>query len=61
MDSKGNRLSPLLTVAEAATVFCVCQKTIRSWIKNRVLTAQRIGRVVRIRRSDIEKLIGGAE
>jgi excisionase family DNA binding protein len=61
MDSKRNHQSPLITVAEAASVFCVCQKTIRNWIKNGHLTAQRIGRVIRIRRAAVEKLIGGAE
>lgn len=61
MDSKGNHLSPLITVAEAAAVFCVCKKTIRNWIKCGLLTANRIGRVVRIRRSEIEKLIGGGD
>ncbi len=62
MDSKGNPLSPLVTVAETASVFCVCKKTIRNWIKSGQLPAQRIGRrIVRIRRRDVEKLIGGAE
>jgi excisionase family DNA binding protein len=61
MDSKGNHTPPLVTVAEAASVFCVCPKTIRNWIKGGLLTASRIGRVVRIPRSELERLTGGGQ
>jgi excisionase family DNA binding protein len=61
MDSHKKLSGPLITVAQAADIFCVCEKTIRNWLKNGHLSAQRIGTVIRIRRSDVEKLIGGAE
>ncbi len=53
--------TPLITIAEAAAVFEVTRRTIHNWIKGGLLAAKKIGGVVRIRRADIEKLIGGAE
>ena len=61
MQSKQSNESPLLTIAEAAAVFAVTRRTIHNWKKGGLLAASKIGGVVRIRRSEIEKLIGGAE
>jgi excisionase family DNA binding protein len=61
MDFKDNHAPPLLTVAQAASVFCVCPKTIRNWIRSGLLTASRIGRVVRIPRSELERLTKGGQ
>lgn len=61
MKAKENPVSPFITIAEAAVVFAVTRRTIHNWIKGGPLAARKIGGVVRIRRSDIEKLIGGAE
>jgi excisionase family DNA binding protein len=59
MQSKQSKESLLLTIAEAAAVFAVTRRTIHNWIKGGLLAASKIGGVVRIRRSDVEKLIGG--
>jgi excisionase family DNA binding protein len=61
MKAKENTVSPLITIAEAAAVFAVTRRTIHNWIRSGLLAAKKIGGVVRIRRSDAEKLIGGAE
>ena len=60
MKAKENPVSPFITIAEAAVVFAVTRRTIHNWIKGGLLAARKIGGVVRIRRRDIEKLIGGA-
>ena len=46
-----------LTVAEVAEVLKLNQQTIRNWIDQGSLPAIRIGRRVRIRRSDFKRLI----
>jgi excisionase family DNA binding protein len=61
MKSKPIKASPLITIAETAGVFAVSKRTIHNWITSGLLDARKIGGVVRIRRSDVEKLIGGAE
>ena len=61
MKAKENPVSPFITIAEAAAVFAVTRRTIHNWIRGGLLAASKIGGVVRIRRSEIEKLIGGAE
>jgi excisionase family DNA binding protein len=53
--------TPLITIADAAAFFAVSKRTIFNWIKGGLLAAKKIGGVVRIRRADVEKLIGGAE
>jgi excisionase family DNA binding protein len=47
----------LLTVAEIATPLKLNQQTIRNWIDRGSLPAIRIGRRVRVRRSDFEALL----
>jgi excisionase family DNA binding protein len=47
----------LLTVAEIAAKLKMNQQTIRNWIDSRYLPAIRIGRRVRIKRSDFEALL----
>jgi excisionase family DNA binding protein len=46
----------VLTVKEAALWMGVRPKTIRRWIKARVLKARKVGRIIRIRRADLERL-----
>jgi excisionase family DNA binding protein len=48
-----------LTVAEVADWFKVNQQTVRNWIDQGRLPAVRVGRRVRIRRSDFERILGG--
>jgi excisionase family DNA binding protein len=47
----------LVTVAEIAAVLRLNQQTIRNWIDQGQLPAVRIGRRVRIKRSDFEQLL----
>ena len=53
--------SPLITIAQTARVFAVSIRTIHNWITSGLLNAIKIGGVVRIRRSDVEKLMAGGE
>jgi excisionase family DNA binding protein len=46
-----------LTVAEVAQTLKLNQQTVRNWIDQGSLPALRIGRRVRIRRADFERLI----
>jgi excisionase family DNA binding protein len=46
-----------LTVAEIATILKLNQQTVRNWIDAGKLPAIHIGRRVRIRRSDFDRLI----
>jgi excisionase family DNA binding protein len=46
-----------LTVAETAAVLKLNQQTVRNWIDAGTLPAIRIGRRVRIRRADFDRLI----
>ena len=46
-----------LTVAEVATLLKLNQQTVRNWIDQGSLPAVRVGRRVRIRRSDLERVI----
>ncbi len=46
-----------LTVAEIAELLKLNQQTLRNWIEQGQLPAVRIGRRVRIRRSDFERLV----
>jgi excisionase family DNA binding protein len=50
-----------LTVAEVAETLKLNQQTVRNWIDQGSLPALRIGRRVRIRRSDFERLIEAGE
>jgi excisionase family DNA binding protein len=46
-----------LTVAEVAEVLRLNQQTVRNWIDQGSLPALRVGRRVRIKRSDLERLL----
>jgi excisionase family DNA binding protein len=46
-----------LTVAEVAETLKLNQQTVRNWIDQGSLPAVRVGRRVRIRRSDFERLL----
>lgn len=46
-----------LTVAEVAATLKLNQQTVRNWIEQGSLPALRVGRRVRIRRSDFERLL----
>ena len=48
---------PLMTVADVAEHLQLNQQTIRNWIDAGTLPAVRIGRRVRIRRSDLDRLL----
>ena len=53
-----------LTVAEVAATLKLNQQTVRNWIDQGSLPAIRVGRRVRIRRSDFDRLLeqaAGAE
>jgi excisionase family DNA binding protein len=58
MDSVGSAES-FLTVAEVAKMLKLNQQTVRNWIDQGSLPALRVGRRVRIRRSDFERLVDG--
>src|SRR5438874_6658686 len=53
----GNMEESFLTVAEVAETLKLNQQTVRNWIDQGALPALRVGRRVRIRRSDFERLI----
>jgi excisionase family DNA binding protein len=46
-----------LTVAEVAELLKLNQQTVRNWIDQGSLAAVRVGRRVRIKRSDLERLL----
>ena len=46
-----------LTVAEFAEILKLNQQTVRNWIDQGSLPAHRVGRRVRIRRSDFERVL----
>jgi excisionase family DNA binding protein len=46
-----------LTVAEVAELLKLNQQTVRNWIDQGSLPAVRVGRRVRIRRSDLERVL----
>src|SRR5438105_3944901 len=48
---------PFLTVAEVAAMLKLNQQTVRNWIDQGSLPALRVGRRVRIRRSDLERVL----
>jgi len=49
----------LLTVKEAANVLQVSSSAIRRWLYQRKLTKVKIGRCVRLRKSDVDRIISG--
>jgi excisionase family DNA binding protein len=52
-----NSEDSFLTVAEVAETLKLNQQTVRNWIDQGSLPALRVGRRVRIRRSDFERLL----
>jgi excisionase family DNA binding protein len=46
-----------MTVAEVASVLRLNQQTIRNWIDSGTMPAVRIGRRVRIKRSDFDRVV----
>src|ERR1700740_3137061 len=54
---RGTLEDSFLTVAEVAEMLKLNQQTVRNWIDQGSLPALRVGRRVRIRRSDLERLL----
>jgi excisionase family DNA binding protein len=52
-----NELDQLLTVAEAAQLLALRPCTIRKWLYERRLPYVRLGRAVRLRKVDIERMV----
>src|SRR5947199_5424494 len=55
--SGGNLEETFLTVAEVAEMLKLNQQTVRNWIDQGSLPALRVGRRVRIKRSDLERVL----
>ena len=55
--SGGNLEETFLTVAEVAEMLKLNQQTVRNWIDQGSLPALRVGRRVRIRRTDLERVL----
>jgi excisionase family DNA binding protein len=51
------RAESFMTVAEVAEVLKLNQQTVRNWIDQGTLPALRVGRRVRIKRSDFERVL----
>jgi excisionase family DNA binding protein len=54
---QGNTGESFLTVAEVAEMLKLNQQTVRNWIDQGSLPAVRIGRRVRIRQTDLDRLL----
>lgn len=52
--------STLLTIAESATLLRLKPSTLRAWILRRKLPYVKVGRLVRIRRADVEAHIAAS-
>jgi excisionase family DNA binding protein len=50
----------LITVPEAASLLRLKPSTVRSWILTRRIPYAKLGRLVRIRRADVEALIAAS-
>ena len=57
MSTGGHLEDSFLTGAEVAELLKLNQQTVRNWIDQGSLPALRVGRRVRIRRSDLERLL----
>jgi excisionase family DNA binding protein len=55
--SSGDFTETFLTVAEVAELLKLNQQTVRNWIDQGSLPALRVGRRVRIRRTDLERVL----
>ena len=53
-------MSELLTVVEAAVMLRLKPSTIRAWVLRRKLPYCKVGRLVRIRRADVDTLIASS-
>ena len=60
MDSSDRGTDSFLTVAEVAEMLKLNQQTVRNWIDQGSLPALRVGRRVRIRRSDLDRVLDDA-
>ncbi len=54
---RAKTIEPLLTVTEVAEICRVSERTVRRWIADGTLRSTHLGRVVRIRRRDLEDFI----
>jgi excisionase family DNA binding protein len=52
-------MEPLFTIAEVADYFHVDERTIRNWIRDGKIRAVRVGGIVRIRESEVTRLVEG--
>jgi excisionase family DNA binding protein len=50
----------LLTVAEAASLLRLRPSTMRAWVLRRKIPYVKVGRLVRLRRADVEALIAAS-
>jgi excisionase family DNA binding protein len=57
MSIQSGNIEEFLTVAEVAELLKLNQQTIRNWIDQGSLPALRVGRRVRIKRSDLERML----
>ena len=57
MRYRAERMDEFLTVSEIAELLKLNQQTIRNWIDSGYLPAIRIGRRVRVKREDFERLL----
>ena len=57
MAERIDRDDSFLTVAEVAEMLKLNQQTVRNWIDQGSLPALRVGRRVRIRRSDLDRML----
>jgi excisionase family DNA binding protein len=55
--SAGDPNQEFLTIREAAANFHVSTRTVRRWIEDGEIPAYRVGRIVRIARSDLEAFL----
>jgi excisionase family DNA binding protein len=57
MSIQNGTTEEFLTVAEVAEILKLNQQTVRNWIDQGSLPAHRVGRRVRIRRSDLDRML----
>ena len=57
MSIQDGNIEEFLTVAEVAEMLKLNQQTVRNWIDQGSLPAHRVGRRVRIRRSDLDRML----
>ena len=61
MNRTNEWIQPLSDVNEAAQTLKVSVYTVRSWIRKGILRATRLGRLVRIEQSEIQRLIAAGK